>query len=151
MVSRAPTVLGVSSVASDITDAMIEAAAQHCWHIDAEQYADFPLSDWAKVDPPNRERYYLAARTILEAALAGRTVVEPDWTLVEAAVARGIADHAAAYAIPANQLAGGDREQERRMAESWGKTMAPHVTACIREGLRQAGSVGSETPAGDPS
>jgi malic enzyme len=140
MVSKAVTVSGVSSVASDITDEMIEAAARALAH-----------TPWHLAPEGLRSVIRDQATRALEAGLAGRTVVEPDWTLVEAAVARGIADHAAAYAIPANQLAGGDREQERRMAESWGKTMAPHVTACIREDLRQAGSVGSETPAGDPS
>jgi hypothetical protein len=147
-------------VASDITDEMIAAGARAMryegfvdW--DDDTVPTFNDSDVAGTHLGSRIASWVppeqVVRAVLEAALAGRTVVEPDWAVVESAVARGIADHAAAYAIPANQLAGGDREQERRMAESWGKTMAPHVTACIREDLRKAasGSVGSETPAGD--
>lgn len=61
-----------------------------------------------------------------------------NWAIVEAAVARGIEHHAAAYAIPANQICGYDRDAQRKLAKSWGQVMAPFVTACIREDLRKA-------------
>lgn len=62
-----------------------------------------------------------------------------DWTVVEAAVQRGIHDYALAYWIPANSLCGGVPEFQRRMATNWASIGAPFVTACIREDLRKAG------------
>lgn len=140
----------------DIPEEMVEKAAA--------AYAEFWGHDYAAMQPDTKAYWRRLPNRILSAALAGvdtrdeghcskcgqpfsedvRAVVvdeqaKTDWAVVEAAVARGITEHAAAYAIPANRLAGDDRERERRMAESWGKTMAPFVTACIREDLRKAG------------
>ena len=61
-----------------------------------------------------------------------------DWAVVQAAANRAIRDHARAYAIPANFLAGGVPELMDRMAQNWADVMAPHVTACIREDLRKS-------------
>jgi hypothetical protein len=65
MVSRAPTVLGVSSVASDITDEMIEAAARALAH-----------TPWDLAPEGLRSVIRDQATRALEAGLAGRTVVE---------------------------------------------------------------------------
>jgi len=91
-----------------------------------------------------------AVMQAFEAALAGRTVPEPeiDWPTVEAAVHRAVTHYARAYWIPANFLCGGIPEAMQRMAENWAKISAPFITACIQEDLRKAAAVSSK--GGDP-
>lgn len=55
---------------------------------------------------------------------------------LEASIARGLAEYAAAYFIPANALFIGRRKE---VAKTWGELAAPYIADCIREDRRRGG------------
>lgn len=55
---------------------------------------------------------------------------------LEASIARGLAEYAAAYFIPANRLFIG---REREVAKTWGRFAAPYIADCVREDRRRGG------------
>jgi predicted transcriptional regulator len=124
----------------DITDEMIEAAAEqiyggpvHRFKVVDDEIVEYTVT-WSevveKVGQEEREIYLRKARRILQAALAGRPVVEP-----------------AAMIELRDRLAEYDR---RRARVDTGAIPFSAITV-IEAARRLAGSVGSEVPAGDPS
>lgn len=111
-------------MASDITDEMIEAGARALAKVQGE--------DFAALFGPTQAGMLGAVSAVLEAALAGRTVVEPE------------ADHNADQIVDLLNEAFGE---DTRKFNDYGHSSL--VQAWTLGYSAASGSVGSETPAGD--
>jgi hypothetical protein len=137
----------VSWVASDITDDMIERGAKALTEPSAEIYS-------VRVTNPASARRF--AEQVLEAALAGRTVVELPEPNADVYVGQArsvlVWDTGGDFTVTAKGGSFGARVNIRGgpyLTADAAEARAVVLLAAVREARRLAGSVGSETPAGD--